>query len=144
MTTYSMPDPLDEMPVGEVGAELPGQAKREDPDRGEPHPGVVVEISCLQQLLHPVIEAVDPGLALDGATVGARKAALSCRRKLLIAIAAVSPPDLRPRLQMALEVAAPEDLMHELLRDAQGMLLQDPIEHLALGDEAVADVRREN
>ena len=44
-----------------IGAELPRQAEREDPDAREPHARVVVQVAELQKLARPVVEAVDAG-----------------------------------------------------------------------------------
>ena len=58
---------VDEVAQEEVGAELPRQAEREDPDGGEPHAGVVVQVALLHELPRPVVEALDARLARLGA-----------------------------------------------------------------------------
>ncbi len=45
---------------------------------------------------------------------------------------------------MALEIAAPEDLLHEFLGTLQVVTLQHGVQHLALGDQPMAQIGREN
>ncbi len=49
------------MAVEEVRAELPRQAESENPDAREPHAGVVVQVSGVDELVHPGIHGIDAG-----------------------------------------------------------------------------------
>lgn len=53
----------------EVGSELPWEAEGEDPDGGEPHAGVVVEVAGGGEFCGPVVEAGDGGVSGDGVLV---------------------------------------------------------------------------
>ena len=127
----------------EVGAERPGQLQREDPDRGEPHPRVVVQRAGFDQLACPMVERLDPRFARAGGLVaGALVAVALDLRKLGGDLPAVIVPNLRPLLQPAFPVGAPDDLLHELLGHLRAVRIERRAGRLGLEHEPPPDPGR--
>ncbi len=135
---------VEQVPVEEIRANAPGQFQREDPDRGEPHPRVIVQIAGFDQFPRPGIETVQPGLpALGPVDRAAQAAILLQRREIALQTLAIARPDGGAAFQPALEVAAPDDLLHELLRRLGPVRGKRGGDHVALQHEAPPDIGRQ-
>ena len=76
---------------------------------------MVVQISGLNQLLGPGVETGKSGLAIHRAVhIPAQAAVAVQRQKIGLYPVGIAGPDLRAAFQPALEVAAPDHLLHEL------------------------------
>ena len=119
----------------ELGAQHPGQPQGEDPDRGEPHARVVVQVALGLQLSHPGVETGDAGAARHG--VG-RHRRVDPRYPALVV-----GPHLRPQFEVALPIGPPEHFLDEFESGRGAVPGQAGAHHLLLGDQPVADVGRE-
>ena len=120
---------VDEPAQEEIRPQGPGQSQGEDPDRGEPHACVVVQVSGLGEFAGPVIEALDAGAARLGVVEGPP---VSQAIPLAVARLQEPRPGGRPHFQPALPVGAPEYLLDELVRTGGTLGLQDRVDHLCL------------
>jgi hypothetical protein len=125
-----------------VRTEAPRQAQREDPDRREPHARVIVQVARRDEFPGPSVETVESGLAGFGASDSAAQPGIAVPQcDVREQSVAVAFPDLWAVLHPALEVAAPEDLLHEL-GGRRGPVCSDRrIDHLGFGQEPAADPR---
>ena len=120
-------------------AQLPGQAQRENPDRGEPHASMVVEPANLNQFFCPGVEACDP------------RAPVPCEPKAFMPgprlpqgplLGIKTDKHAWPCLEPSFPVAAPEHFLDELFSRREAVVFQDGGDHLFLGDQSPPDPGR--
>ena len=128
----------------EIRAKLPWQAQGENPDRGEPHARVIVQVAGCGQLPRPSVKAFNAGFALAGGFPPVAQAAL---RGGVVQRAqqprAILRPHRRPKFEPAFPVGAPKHLLNELFGGLGAVTSQNRLQHLFLGQAAVPDPRRE-
>ena len=124
----------------EIRAQLPWQAQGEDPDRGEPHAGVVVEIACGGEFLRPVIKAVDAGLAFAGGLplLAEARLGLDAVQRLGQALA-IGGPDGGATFEPAFPIGPPPEFGEEFVGPLR-VGAEGGVDRLGLGQEAVADI----
>ena len=133
---------VEQMSVEEVGPQRPGQALDVDPIPGPPHPGVVVEVTRLDQFPGEAIHHRDaPATGHD------RLGPLEHGRIGLLAqpvhLGSVAGPDFRPQLEPALPVIAPHQFLRELLHGLEAMGFEQRAHQLFGGHQARPDGRRQ-
>jgi hypothetical protein len=70
---------VEQMPVNEVCAQHPWQLEGKDPDAGEPHAGVIVQITGLCEFFRPGIKAGDAGVPALGSSHFGREAIIGAQ-----------------------------------------------------------------
>ncbi|KDM65757.1 hypothetical protein ACIDI_90c00130 [Acidiphilium sp. JA12-A1] len=127
----------------EIRPEFPGQPQREDPDRGEPHPRMVVQVVPRDDLPRPGIETVDPGPPGAGIVKRAPQPLLG-REPVLRPPqpGAIEIVHAGPLLQPALPVGPPADLLDEF-RGRLAMRRERRPRHLRLGQQPVPQPGRQ-
>ena len=124
----------------EIRPQGPWQAERENPDRGEPHAGVIVQIARCYEFACPVVEAFYSGAARFG--IGQ---CVSVVKSLPIRVAPgqIARPDLRAHFQPAFPIGAPQHFLYEFFGRGQAMASQNFGHGLLLGEEPVTEIGRE-
>ena len=136
---------VQQVPVKEIRPQPPGQAKGKNPDRRKPHPCVIVQIACVHQLGHPGVKTLQPRLATRRALYITAQAAVAVKGgKVDLQPAAIAGPDLRTAFQPALEIAAPDHLLHELLGVLGAVRGQCGCHRILLQYQPAPDVGRQN
>ena len=136
---------VQKMAEKEIGPDAPWQAQGEDPDRGEPHPRVIVQVAGLDQFRRPGVETGQAGLArLGRGDSPAQPAILLERDEVPVETVAIAVPNARAAFQPALEIAPPDHLLDEFFGRFRAMRIDGGRDRLALGHQAAAQIRREH
>ena len=120
----------------EVCAELPWEAEGEDPDGGEPHSGVIVEVAGGGEFVRPVVEAFDAGVSGDGVlVVGEFPLFFESGES-----GGVVVPDGGSHFQPAFPVGAPGNFLEKFFGGFCAVFFEDCAGGFLFCDEACADV----
>ncbi len=131
---------IEEVLEKEVGAEFPRQVEGENPDRGEPHTGVIVEVAIVHQFPGPGIEGVDTGLAVDGAGIGFPKLGTVFQLpEPSLTFHTIGGPHLGTQFEPAFPVGAPEYFLDEFLGVILAVLAKGCLNNLPLNEKAPPD-----
>jgi hypothetical protein len=113
-----------------------------DPERGPPHPGVVVQVPGGEEFpgetIHHRHAAASRGHLL-GPTAHRFRGLLAQELQPV----PIGRPDLGPQFQPALPIGPPDDLLDELLDCREGVQGEHPIQDLLFRDEPGPDRCRE-
>ena len=117
-----------------ICSKRPRQTEGKDPDRGEPHAGVIVEISCFDKLFRPVVEPFNSRRTIFGigdCPLIVEAVAVS------IALLEKAGPNRGAHLHPALPIGAPEHLLNKFLGDRQAVIGKHFGKDFIFGDDAV-------
>ena len=129
----------------EIRPQRPRQAQSENPDRGKPHPRVIVQIARIGQLPRPMVKAINAGFAPAGCFPILPQPAFGLDAILgRVQIGAVHVPDGGAQFQPAFPIGPPIDLLDKFLCRCSTMTCQHGFQHIFLGQNPVADIGRQS